>query len=166
MPRGGEPYDSEMRVDSFGVDRKTCTKCGIPKLLPEFDWYGGSRNGRRAECKACSLERHKAWKRDNPEKALVITRRAWNKRKNDDQKRDRDRKHVKQSRHTDHGKKVLLGQWLKANYGLSNADFEAMQESQNNRCAICGSEPANTDHANHRLHVDHDHKTGVVRGLL
>jgi Recombination endonuclease VII len=37
-----------------------------------------------------------------------------------------------------------------------------MLEEQNNKCKICsGSNPNG-----HRLGVDHDHKTGKVRGLL
>jgi hypothetical protein len=41
-------------------------------------------------------------------------------------------------------------------------DFEAMLLAQGGGCAICGrAAPEGTS-----LHVDHDHETGVVRGLL
>jgi Recombination endonuclease VII len=36
-----------------------------------------------------------------------------------------------------------------------------MLAEQGGGCAICGAEPKTK-----RLHVDHDHKTGAVRGLL
>lgn len=36
-----------------------------------------------------------------------------------------------------------------------------MLEAQDGGCAICGRPPKNQ-----RLSVDHDHKTGLVRGLL
>lgn len=36
-----------------------------------------------------------------------------------------------------------------------------MLAEQAGGCAICGAEPKTR-----RLHVDHDHKTGAVRGLL
>ena len=46
-------------------------------------------------------------------------------------------------------------------YGLNAAEYAAMLEAQGGRCAICRSKPKSK-----RLAVDHDHKTGVVRGLL
>jgi hypothetical protein len=47
---------------------------------------------------------------------------------------------------------------LQRTYGLTEADVAAMLEEQGGVCAICrGAEPA---------HVDHDHATGAVRGML
>ncbi len=48
----------------------------------------------------------------------------------------------------------------KTKYGISKEEYEEMVVSQNNRCAICDKEFSKTPH------VDHDHKTGHVRGLL
>jgi len=54
---------------------------------------------------------------------------------------------------------------LKANYGLTLQDYENLLESQNGKCAICGStNPGKVDAAH--LAVDHCHETGKVRGLL
>lgn len=53
---------------------------------------------------------------------------------------------------------------LKYNYGLSFEDFKQLQESQSNCCAICEIPEENT--LTKRLHIDHDHETGMVRGLL
>jgi hypothetical protein len=50
---------------------------------------------------------------------------------------------------------------LKA-YGLTPADYENMLATQNGGCNICRKAPA----TGRRLHVDHCHKTGRVRGLL
>jgi recombination endonuclease VII len=48
-------------------------------------------------------------------------------------------------------------------YGLSYVDYQFMLIDQENRCKICQRDFDNLD----RLpHVDHDHETGVVRGLL
>jgi DNA-directed RNA polymerase subunit RPC12/RpoP len=52
---------------------------------------------------------------------------------------------------------------LKEKYGLTLFDFNVMLEEQVFECAICGNE-FNKD--NNRPQVDHDHKTGYVRGLL
>ena len=49
-------------------------------------------------------------------------------------------------------------------YVLSQPAFETMLKRQDNRCALCKTELHN-EHIN-GLHVDHDHETGKVRGLL
>lgn len=52
-------------------------------------------------------------------------------------------------------------------YGLTPATYEALLQSQRGVCAICGMPPRDLSVSRHaRLHVDHDHATGVVRGLL
>ncbi len=53
---------------------------------------------------------------------------------------------------------------LKYTYGLSSDEYDAMLLRQNNRCGICNVEF--TERGIHRVHVDHDHDTGRVRGLL
>jgi hypothetical protein len=58
---------------------------------------------------------------------------------------------------------------LKKRYGISVETFTEMIVAQNYRCAICGLDPRTMAHWPHHhqvLHVDHDHATGVVRGLL
>jgi len=47
---------------------------------------------------------------------------------------------------------------LKARYGLTHDDVAAMVEAQGGKCAICKVKDAE--------HVDHDHETGEVRGIL
>jgi hypothetical protein len=49
---------------------------------------------------------------------------------------------------------------LKWSYGITPEDYDKMFAEQNGRCAICGNESTK------RLCVDHDHKTGKIRGLL
>jgi len=40
-----------------------------------------------------------------------------------------------------------------------------MIDEQGGLCAICGKPASGKGHCS-RLHVDHDHKTGAVRGML
>ena len=49
---------------------------------------------------------------------------------------------------------------LKAKYGLSVAEYDAMLRNQGGGCAVCGK------NGQRRLAVDHDHATGKIRGLL
>ena len=50
---------------------------------------------------------------------------------------------------------------LKTKFGITEEDYARMFKEQNGKCAICLNEPKQR-----RLAVDHDHKTGKVRGLL
>jgi hypothetical protein len=58
-------------------------------------------------------------------------------------------------------KKTRRDQMLRSKYGITSEDYEAMLAKQNNGCAICGRAPGKF-----KLHVDHDHATGRVRGIL
>ena len=62
----------------------------------------------------------------------------------------------------------LVSAYLKRNYNITLSDYEDMLANQNNVCAICGSDGFIMDATKHKvkLVVDHDHKTGTVRGLL
>lgn len=51
---------------------------------------------------------------------------------------------------------------LKRKYGITIEEYDGILEAQEHGCAICGG--TNVD--GRRLHVDHDHITGRVRGLL
>src|SRR5438132_8766483 len=47
---------------------------------------------------------------------------------------------------------------LNLRYGIAQAEVLALLEQQGGTCAICRIKPA--------VHVDHDHATGRVRGIL
>jgi hypothetical protein len=47
---------------------------------------------------------------------------------------------------------------LRRRYGIGQAEFDRMLAEQAGRCAICGEPDPQ--------HVDHDHRTGWVRGIL
>lgn len=52
---------------------------------------------------------------------------------------------------------------LRARYGMTQQDFDAMLASQGGVCAICGADdPGN----GRRWNVDHCHDTGTIRALL
>jgi hypothetical protein len=54
---------------------------------------------------------------------------------------------------------------LKRLYGISEEEYDSLLVSQDFRCAICREESKALG-KNARLHVDHNHLTGKVRGLL
>jgi len=56
---------------------------------------------------------------------------------------------------------------LKRNYGIGLKDYERMLESQNYVCEICKKPESQILNGKPRkLSVDHNHKTGLARGLL
>jgi hypothetical protein len=121
-----------------------CTKCGAEKPDEEFpqDRRNTRRRGRSSWCRACYRVKTDAWKGDNPEKVRAMHRRSYGQ----------NRQAVRDAQVDDR---------LRHRYGISLAQYDEMAETQGGVCAICGQPPKQK-----RLHVDHDHETGRVRGLL
>lgn len=67
--------------------------------------------------------------------------------------------HDLQKRRT--GKKDAHGKRVQRVYGLQDGQYEELYVFQGQRCAIC----LRATGASRMLSVDHDHKTGLVRGL-
>lgn len=61
-----------------------------------------------------------------------------------------------------HGKLKELDYLFRTKFGITAEDYFAMLEAQDQKCALCAMPPV----GKYRLAVDHDHKTGKVRGLL
>ncbi len=52
-------------------------------------------------------------------------------------------------------------------FGITPERYDEMCAAQSDRCLLCGKPPAGPGNgASSRLHVDHDHISGKVRGLL
>lgn len=54
-------------------------------------------------------------------------------------------------------------------YGLEQEDFDRIFQKQGGRCGCCGvslDDGWTRQHKPNKLVIDHDHKTGLVRGLL
>lgn len=47
-------------------------------------------------------------------------------------------------------------------YGITKTQYEEMKSNQNNKCAIC----YNPLELGRKTHIDHNHKTNKVRGIL
>mgnify|MGYP001591391904 CR=1 FL=1 len=130
-------------------DRKQCSKCGVEKALAEFHRKRGSVDGRQSSCIGC----RRAWEADN--KATI----------------SRASKAYYEKNHTSIAikRKVWRRRTTLASHGLTAAQFDKMVIDQGNRCCICEREPRqNRGGRNGSLRwcIDHDHRTGQVRGLL
>jgi hypothetical protein len=59
--------------------------------------------------------------------------------------------------------RIKFFQRIKRKFGLTEENYLQMKSSQNNQCWICYNDFSDE----HRLvHIDHDKKTGKVRGIL
>ena len=72
-------------------------------------------------------------------------------------------------RKSNHSKTLIYNRTsrLRSRYNLSNEQFVKFVEAQKGACLICGDipDPKGSNRTN-KLHVDHCHITGKVRGLL
>lgn len=96
-------------------------------------------------------ERHKArsraYKKAHPEERKAYAREWYHKNKH----KHKHKEKIKNRR-----------TWLKIQYGMTLQDYDAMLAKQGGVCAI----HRGPNNINQPFHVDHDHKTGKVRGLL
>jgi hypothetical protein len=51
---------------------------------------------------------------------------------------------------------------MESRFGISIAEYNSILESQKGKCAICGGHQVRKS----RYDIDHNHKTGKIRGLL
>lgn len=124
-----------------------CTKCDL-WLAPEmFTINRARKNGLNVWCKYCMAAYRVAHREQN-----AVYQREYRK-KNPDACRERDKDKYQNRGRFYH---------IKRRYGLTKDQFQMMLQSQGGVCAICVQSCQTKDH----LSVDHDHRTGQVRGLL
>lgn len=134
---------------------KRCSVCGDDKPLGDFYKSGSSPDGVASRCKPCNNAVSSGWKAENPERVRV---------------RQRDRAKINERnrlrRTTPEGRRVTLDRRLRQDHGITLVEYEELVAAQSGLCAICGLPPSGETHADERLHLDHDHATGRIRGLL
>jgi hypothetical protein len=135
---------------------KCCKVCGELKPLDAFYKMAGMRDGHRNECKVCNLQQKHERYVANPGPAKQRVR-AW-------QLQNPDRYAANQRRWKDSGGKAVSDRksHLKRKFGHTSAEYEAKLADQGGGCALCGRAPA----PGRQLDIDHDHRTGAVRGLV
>lgn len=117
---------------------KLCRGCNTEKPLDDFHRRSTAKDGRQSRCKDCQKVSAYDWRDRHPERSAEHRR--------------------------NHYEKTGRGRQYHRLYGVTAAQVEAIREAQGARCAICGRPEAES--RNGRLHVDHDHESGGVRGLL
>ena len=135
---------------------KRCTKCGIEQPLENFYRAAGGRDGRRGECIACFKE-YRAARYPQVREQAIARAKAWQEtnreRHLETQRRRRQRPEVKARERNS---------YLKRKFGITLETYDHLFTRQGGVCAICQRPPRDDI----SLHVDHEHGTGRVRGLL
>jgi len=117
----------------------------------------------------CNRHHVAAWRKRFPEKRRETDRKHRSKPENREKARRRRKEWAaanpdkvrEQQRNKD--PEVQRARNYKSHFGITIADYDRMLASQGGRCAICkGASPVKGKY----FHVDHDHGTGAVRGLL
>lgn len=115
---------------------KFCLKCEADLPLTDFYKNRSKKDGFSSWCKSCTRESN------TPERNRRYAVKA-------------KAKHPDETRALWQRRTRMMGR-----YGLTLEDYDAMLADQCGVCALCLRDPG------YRLHVDHNHETGEVRGLL
>jgi hypothetical protein len=151
---------------------KTCHKCKLEKPLDCFSKDNGNNDGLYSWCKECVSKHNKnnrvhlnsmtrLWRANNVE---YVRKYSSEYEKNNKQKRSVSRKKRRDADPDKVKHKSLL-----RTFNLALTDYNKMLAEQNNVCAICGKDEVVCFRKSNKtmsLAVDHDHKTGKIRGLL
>jgi Autographiviridae endonuclease VII len=137
-------------------ERKYCKKCGEFKLLTDFYRASENKDGRRGECIACAKVIRRRWYDANHEKAVVAAQR-WAQRNP-----DRVAAYREEYRNRPERKRAMRDLYYRRTFGITADDVDALIEKQCGKCAICEGVPARAE----GWHVDHDHATSRIRGVL
>lgn len=122
------------------------------------------------ECSNCRKARSKKWRLDNLERAREVARN--NRKNNPEPYRARAKAWYLANKSAalaasaarrKNKPKQVKSEKLKASFGITLEQYEAIAAEQNHACAICGTPQAEQ---RRKMAVDHDHLTGRVRRLL
>jgi len=139
------------------VQLRTCTGCGGTFPASREFFYTRIGNQLKSRCKTCSGREGTQRRR----RRLGLP--------SDQTPRRYTRHNLPVSCTDENGKQnpvYYKSVQLKSTYGLSLDEFNAMRERQGYCCAICGEHENEITGRRGGLHVDHDHETGRIRGLL
>ena len=127
-----------------GLDPRTCSVCG------------SSYQPYRMDQKSCSRKCYRRLPDVLAAEAAIKARPAV-----------RERRNLLRRVETNPARRVVNMRQNVRRYGITYEQYEALLAAQDGRCVICGSPPdPQGAKAQSRLHIDHDRKTGRVRGLL
>ncbi len=170
---GAKPREPEIIVEN-GITSRNCSKCKLMKRLDDFDKSASGYLGHDSECSECKRRRGELYRRDKgirPQRKVPILTDEFGIATH--RECCRCLKMLPLNQYAKHGGgTVYLGvhpyckgcaaeRHLISKYGLTSEDKARMHKAQNEVCGICQEKVSLN-----KIHVDHCHTTGQVRGLL
>lgn len=122
---------------------KNCSTCGVDKNPSEYHKDVSQKDGLAFYCIVCRKKSARLYYNNNKDRFYSYNSK-WKKA------------NPGKVRATSRALK------LKYNFNITVSDYDKMMLAQGGVCAICSG----TNKDGRRLHVDHDHSTGAIRGLL
>ena len=144
---------------------KPCTLCNEKKSFDQFNKNAMGTFGLYSRCKSCQGKSNAAWHLKNKERRNQAAR-EWHRNNHEKSEVARKKWYAKNREqvlayskkwfHANRDK--VYNNWLKRNYKIDINIYRELLKKQSGLCAGCGRA--------RKLIVDHNHKTGAVRGLL
>ncbi len=120
------------------MDTLVCRKCKVEKELSKFSFEKDIQQYRKTR-KECRNIQMRPKRLENIDNIRISRKKAYDKHKD-----------------------KILFRLQARKFNLTYEELDLLYKSQENKCAICGQ----LSRTSRRLAVDHDHKTGKIRGLL
>lgn len=152
------------RQDLSSQSTRVCVDCGVTKLIADFFPKGKRTDGTlglNTRCKLCVRKASHAYYHEN--KAAVAKQSKEYRERNKERLRESKREYL----HRESTQSRMRNAHLQKKYGITLVDYARLLQKQNGLCAICKRPEDRRQWGKLKpLAVDHDHATGIVRGLL
>ncbi len=155
--RGG----SAVNIVKMTPEMKRCSKCQTEKSLDQFAFNRTEKDGRQTWCRVCMSDYSKKLYRSDTPAGARYRENTWERgRIHHELRKDPEHSYAWASR-----EKTWRRRGIKNVNGTQflRADYHRLLELQGGVCALCGRHPPMWSRV---LNVDHNAKTGLVRGLL
>lgn len=129
---------------------KRCPKCGETKELSQFFRNRRTKDGLTCWCKSCHGAATLAYQKAHPAETAA-RHKAY---------RERHPEKVAEWNSTRANRAINL----KARFDMTPEQYDELLAKQGGGCAICGQHRVRS--GRYSMHIDHDHETGAVRGIL
>lgn len=168
-------HQRSCRIEGRAIQEKLCPRCKRTKSVLDFGKDKNQVDGFARACKPCTtrlreIYRERMAARERGEKLPLLCADCLQERDSSEfdpvELKKMGLRAICKACHRIRKREYLRNihhYRISRTYGLSPSQYADLLSDHSGRCAICGGVP---DDSENPLVVDHDHRTGKVRGLL